>query len=63
MLARDMQSSKKASVQQRRQAYRAACLTWHPDKNPKHPQFASDIFKFLQSLKAWESSGGHEMCL
>mmetsp|Transcript_7315 Transcript_7315/g.18283 ORF Transcript_7315/g.18283 Transcript_7315/m.18283 type:complete len:658 (-) Transcript_7315:44-2017(-) len=52
-LVRDMQSSKAAPMAKRRQAYKIACLSWHPDKNQKHVALATEIFQFLQSLKAW----------
>mmetsp|Transcript_154117 Transcript_154117/g.492867 ORF Transcript_154117/g.492867 Transcript_154117/m.492867 type:complete len:711 (-) Transcript_154117:414-2546(-) len=52
-LVRDMQKSKKAPMQKRRQAYKVACLSWHPDKNQKHVALATEIFQVLQELKPW----------
>lgn len=52
-LFRDMVGTKSATLEQRRQAYRAACLSWHPDKNRKHQALATAVFQFLQTLKAW----------
>jgi hypothetical protein len=49
----DMSKSKKTTVSDRRRAYRAMCLSWHPDKNPKHEKLATEVFQFLQCLKDW----------
>lgn len=53
MLFRDMERSKKAPLEERRRAYRASCLSWHPDKNRKHEDLAKEVFQFLQALKTW----------
>merc|ERR1712039_192106 len=53
VLFKDMSSSRKAPQDDRQKAYRAACLSWHPDKNPKHEKMATEVFQFLQSLKKW----------
>lgn len=52
-LFKDMDSSRKAPLKERQKAYRALCLSWHPDKNPKHQELATEVFKFLQVLKQW----------
>eukprot|EP00933_Yihiella_yeosuensis_P040149 TRINITY_DN34368_c0_g1_i1.p1 TRINITY_DN34368_c0_g1~~TRINITY_DN34368_c0_g1_i1.p1 ORF type:complete len:522 (+),score=129.28 TRINITY_DN34368_c0_g1_i1:66-1631(+) len=50
---KDMDGSKKQPLDQRRRAYRAICLSWHPDKNQRHQELATQVFQFLQSLKSW----------
>jgi hypothetical protein len=52
-LFRDMSKSRKAALDERQKAYRAACFTWHPDKNPRYQELATGVFQFLQSLKKW----------
>merc|ERR1712129_68511 len=49
----DMCASRARPLEQRRRAYKALCLSWHPDKNPKHQALATAVFVFLQSLKQW----------
>eukprot|EP00930_Biecheleria_cincta_P034492 TRINITY_DN23838_c0_g1_i2.p1 TRINITY_DN23838_c0_g1~~TRINITY_DN23838_c0_g1_i2.p1 ORF type:complete len:338 (+),score=59.24 TRINITY_DN23838_c0_g1_i2:65-1078(+) len=43
----------KTPAPSRRQAYRAACLAWHPDKQPDDEDAATQVFQFLQALKPW----------
>lgn len=52
-LFRDMSTTRKAPLRERQRAYKTACLTWHPDKNKKHEELATEVFKFLQVLKGW----------
>jgi len=40
-------------LRDRRTTYRAACLHWHPDKNPENEDLATDVFQFLQALRHW----------
>mmetsp|Transcript_22820 Transcript_22820/g.53320 ORF Transcript_22820/g.53320 Transcript_22820/m.53320 type:complete len:639 (-) Transcript_22820:188-2104(-) len=56
-LFKDMAKSSKAPLKERQKAYKAACLSWHPDKNPKHQQLATVVFQFLQTLKKWYLDG------
>merc|ERR1712187_403018 len=53
VIFKDMSNSRRAPQDDRQKAYRAACLSWHPDKNPKHEKLATEVFQFLQSLKNW----------
>jgi len=53
MLFEDMCLSRQTSLGQRRRAYRAMCLSWHPDKNHRHQALATEVFQFLQALKRW----------
>jgi len=46
------EGSVESSVE-RRKAYRAACLRWHPDKNLDDEDTATEVFQFLQLLKEW----------
>lgn len=52
-LYRDMSKSRHAALSERQKAYKAACLSWHPDKNRKHEDLATEVFQFLQTLKKW----------
>eukprot|EP00929_Paragymnodinium_shiwhaense_P052562 TRINITY_DN26328_c0_g1_i1.p1 TRINITY_DN26328_c0_g1~~TRINITY_DN26328_c0_g1_i1.p1 ORF type:complete len:690 (-),score=180.19 TRINITY_DN26328_c0_g1_i1:127-2196(-) len=56
-LMADMSSSHSAPLATRQKAFKAACLSWHPDKNPKHVALATEVFKFLQTLKSWYFQG------
>lgn len=40
-------------VADRRKAHRAACLRWHPDKNPDEEDLATEVFQFVQAVKDW----------
>merc|ERR1712107_873495 len=51
-LFKDMQNTKQP-LDSRKRAFRAACLTWHPDKSPKYVEVSTEVFKFLQTLKHW----------
>ncbi|CAE7492274.1 unnamed protein product [Symbiodinium sp. CCMP2592] len=42
----------------RRQVYMEACRKWHPDKNLKNQETATQIFQFLQMVKDWYLEGG-----
>lgn len=50
---KDMQKSREKPLAHRRRAYMAACLSWHPDKNLKHQEVATQVFQFLQAVKDW----------
>merc|ERR1712232_149268 len=52
-LFRDMCASRDKPLKERQKAYRASCLSWHPDKNPKYVELSTEVFKFLQVLKQW----------
>lgn len=52
-LFRDMCASRGKPLKERQKAYRASCLSWHPDKNPKYVELSTEVFKFLQVLKQW----------
>lgn len=52
-LFRDMANSRGAAIEERQKAYRKTCLCWHPDKNPKHQELATQVFQFLQTVKQW----------
>lgn len=39
--------------ERRRRAFKGACLRWHPDKNPEDENTATEVFQFLQRIKAW----------
>lgn len=49
----DMRKSREKPLAHRRRAYMAACLSWHPDKNLKHQEVATEVFQFLQGVKDW----------
>ncbi|CAJ1335147.1 unnamed protein product [Effrenium voratum] len=49
----DMRKSREKPLAHRRRAYMAACLSWHPDKNLKHQDVATEVFQFLQAVKDW----------
>jgi len=49
----DMRKSREKPLAHRRRAYMAACLSWHPDKNLKHQEVATEVFQFLQAVKEW----------
>ncbi|CAE8623448.1 unnamed protein product [Polarella glacialis] len=50
---RDMGKSRMKPEVERRRAYLAVCLSWHPDKNPRHEKLATEVFQFLQLVKSW----------
>jgi len=52
-LFKDIGTSRREALQERRHIYRGVCLSWHPDKNPDQQALATEIFQFLQSLKSW----------
>lgn len=47
--------------EQKKKAVKRLYLKWHPDKNPDNPEFAEEVFKFIQSelerLEASSSNG------
>jgi len=43
----------KEPMSERKKAFKAACMRWHPDKNPDDEDMATDVFQFLQALKTW----------
>eukprot|EP00434_Breviolum_minutum_P042202 symbB.v1.2.037549.t1/scaffold5574.1/size49343/4 len=49
----DMRKSREKPLAHRRRAYMAMCLSWHPDKNLKHQEVATEVFQFLQAVKEW----------
>lgn len=52
-LISELEALKSRPLADRKKAYRAACLRWHPDKNTDDEDTATEVFKFLQDLKDW----------
>lgn len=52
-LIAELEALKLRPLAERKKAYRAACLRWHPDKNTQDEDTATEVFKFLQDLKDW----------
>lgn len=46
-------AQERTSADTRSRAFRAACLRWHPDKNPDQEDVATEVFQFLQGIKGW----------
>jgi len=52
-ILQELQGLRGADSGERKKAYRAMCLKWHPDKNLDDEDNATYVFQFLQLLKEW----------
>lgn len=48
-ICKELREIWKLSEDLRKKAIKRLYLKWHPDKNPDNPDFAEEVFKFLQS--------------
>eukprot|EP00928_Gymnodinium_smaydae_P024623 TRINITY_DN1986_c1_g1_i2.p1 TRINITY_DN1986_c1_g1~~TRINITY_DN1986_c1_g1_i2.p1 ORF type:complete len:467 (+),score=62.12 TRINITY_DN1986_c1_g1_i2:86-1486(+) len=52
-LFRELEAVSRAPMDERKKAFKNACVRWHPDKNPDDEDVATEMFQFVQSLKPW----------
>eukprot|EP00435_Cladocopium_sp_Y103_P054884 s54_g18.t1 len=49
----EMSASSHRPLVERRKTHTALCAQWHPDKNQGKEDLATEVFKFLQTMKGW----------